>query len=390
MIPYLTTAPIKNGSTCLLRIDLNIESSKDLFRLESIIPTIEFLRKKKKRIVILSHRGRPQSLQGVLNFEYRVSEEDKRKYTLKPFTSILSKRIRERVQFLDVTNIGDIKYEIQKSESNIFLVENLRFWKEEEIDSVEFGKRLASIGDFYVNDAFAVSHRANASVSAITWFLPSYGGLLLKKEIENLDMVMRNPKHPLVILVGGAKVIDKVGVVKFFWKKADAFLFGGGSANTCLAARGIPVGNSLVDEKAFDDVRPYLASIKIHLPIDTETLDGKILDIGAETVSEYAKVIARAKTIIWNGPMGLFEKKKFSHGTEGIWKAILKNKKSTVIVGGGETIASLKLLGTTYKVPKNIFLSTGGGAMLVYLSGEKLPGITALEGESRQTRGALK
>ena len=340
---------------------------------------MEFLRKKKKRIVILSHRGRPQSLQGILNFEYRVSDEDKKKYTLKPFANVLSNRMREKVQFLDAVNIEDIKDEIQKSGANIFLLENLRFWKEEEIDSVEFGKRLASIGDFYVNDAFAVSHRANASVFAITRFLPSYGGLLLKKELENLDMVMHNSKHPLAILIGGAKVIDKVGMVKFFWKKADAFLFGGGSANTCLAARGIPVGSSLVDEKAFDDIRPYLASIKIHLPVDMEVLEGKILDIGAKTVSEYAKVIARAKTIIWNGPMGLFEKKKFSHGTEGIWKAILKNKKAMVIVGGGETIASLKLLGAKRKVPKNIFLSTGGGAMLAYLSGEKLPGIEVLK-----------
>ncbi len=384
MVTYIRNTLIKKGTTCLLRIDLNVESLKDLFRVESVVPTIKFLRKKHVKIVILSHRGRPHPEgQGILNFKYKVSDEEKKRYTLRPFSNIVSKKIGEKVKFIDRSDIQEISEEIRNSKDEVFILENMRFWREEEMDSMEFGRQLASLGDFYVNDAFAVSHRANASVSAITRFLPSYGGLLLEKELENLDTVIHSPKHPFVILIGGMKVSDKVGVVKFFWKNADSFLFGGGAANTCLAARGASIGTSLVDEKAFEEIRPYLASLKIHLPVDTVNSEGRILDIGQKTISEYTNIIADAKTIIWSGPMGFFEKKKFSSGTTEMWKTIIKlankNKKIVIIIGGGETIASLKLLITNYKLPKNIFLSTGGGAMLAYLSGEKLPGIEALK-----------
>jgi len=386
MVTYLKNASIKKGSICLLRVDLNIESLKDLFRVDSIIPTIKFLRKKGAIVVILSHRGRPHlEGRGILNFKYNVSDEEKKKYTLKPFANILSKKIGEKVKFIDKPDIQGIKEGIQNSDDKIFLLENMRFWREEEMDNIEFGRQLASLGNFYVNDALAVNHRADASISAITRFLPSYGGLLLEKELENFDAVMHNPRRPLVILLGGVKVLDKVGVVKFFWKKADSFLFGGSAANTCLAARGISVGNSIVDQKAFDDIRPYLASLKIHLPIDTVNSENGIFDIGQKTISEYRDIISSAKTVIWSGPMGFFEKKKFSSGTREMWKAIIKlanrNKKVMVMVGGGETVASLKLLSTRYKLPKNIFLSTGGGAMFAYLSGEKLPGIEVLKSQ---------
>lgn len=380
MITYLKNVSIQRGLVCLLRVDLNIESLKDVFRVDSIVPTIKFLRKKGVTVVILSHRGRPHPEgRGILNFKYSVSDEEKKKYTLKPFANILSKKVGEKVKFIDKSDIHEIKEGIQGSHDKIFLLENMRFWREEEMDNAEFARHLASLGDFYVNDAFAVNHRADTSVSAITRFLPSYGGLLLEKELEHLDVVMHNPKHPFTILLGGAKVVDKVGVVKFFWKKADSFLFGGGAANTCLAARGVSVGDSLIDEKAFDDIRPYLASLKIHLPVDNVSMENRIFDIGPQAIAEYTNIITNAKTILWSGPMGLFEKKKFSSGTREMWKVILKNKKATVIVGGGETIASLKLLTNKYKLPKNIFLSTGGGAMLTYLSGEKLPGIEALK-----------
>jgi len=384
MVTYIRNVSIKSESICLLRVDLNIESIKNLFRVDSIIPTIKFLRKKGVRVVILGHRGRPHPEgQGILNFRYKVSDEEKKKYTLKPFSKILSEKVGEKIKFIDISDIQEIKEKIQNSGDKIYLLENMRFWREEEMDNAEFGRHLASLGDFYVNDAFAVSHRADASVSAITRFLPSYGGLLLEKELENLNAVMHNPKRPLAILLGGAKVLDKVGVVKFFWKKADSFLFGGGVANTCLAARGVSVGVSLIDEKAFDDIKPYLASLKIYLPIDTVGLENRIFDIGPRAIAEYTNIIANAKTILWSGPMGFFEKKKFSSGTREMWKAIIKlankNKKTSIIIGGGETIASFQLLGVHCKLPKNIFLSTGGGAMLAYLSGEKLPGIEALK-----------
>lgn len=390
MIPLLSRADIKDKKTCVLRVDFNSESNKDLFRLDSSLPTISFLRKKKKNVVLIAHRGRPVpflSFSGFGHFSKAVtppfSSDERKKYTLKPFARILSKKIREKVAFLDFSDFDKVRETIEKSKSGIYLLENIRFWKEEEWNDERFAETISSLGDFYVNDAFSVSHRENASVCAITKYLPSYAGLLLEREIEKLNGAMDNPKRPIVFLIGGAKISDKIGMIDFFWRKADFFLFGGGPANTVLSARGVSLGNSLIDEKSFDTIRPYLASLKIKVPQDAVSEDGKILDIGEQTIKEYEEVIMKSKTVVWSGPMGLFEKKKFSRGTRDMWKAVLrlakKNARAGIIVGGGETIASLSLLITHYKLPKNIFLSTGGSAMLEYLSGKKLPGIEALK-----------
>jgi phosphoglycerate kinase len=180
--------------------------------------------------------------------------------------------------------------------------------------------------------------------------------------------------------VGGAKVSDKLGVVRYFWKRADDFLIGGSPANTFLEAEGMDVGDSLVDTDAVPMILPYLNAKKIHLPEDVKYRSTKILDIGPKTVKAYAEMISRSKTIVWNGPMGWFERKGFGNGTRGIWKAILGNKKAHIVVGGGETVTSLRALYPKRCLPgSNIFLSTGGGAMLDYLSGKKLPGIEALK-----------
>ncbi len=371
MIKYLSSGNLKKfaGKTCLLRIDLNVELGMplDSYRLEAIIPTVQLLLKSNVRVVLMSHRGRPKG------FDKELS--------LRPFTKIIAKKIGCPVAFLDDSDPGTAKKEIASSEAgNVFLLENLRFLSGEEKNDEELAKQLASLGDFYVNDAFAVSHRADASIAAITKFLPSYAGLLLEKEVKNLNKVMKGSGHPFTVIVGGAKVSDKLGVVRYFWKRADDFLIGGSPANTFLEAEGMDVGDSLVDTDAVPMILPYLNAKKIHLPEDVKYRSTKILDVGPKTVKAYAEMIKRSKTIVWNGPMGWFERKGFGNGTRGIWKAILGNKKAHIVVGGGETVTSLRTLYPKRCLPgSNIFLSTGGGAMLDYLSGKKLPGIEALK-----------
>jgi 3-phosphoglycerate kinase len=376
MIKFLSRTNLKNyrGKICLLRIDLNVEpgEEKNAFRVEASLPTIKFLLKHKIKIVLLSHRGRPK----IKNQELGIKNHE---LSLKPFASIISKKLKQPVVFFSNFNFQKIKKEIGNSRKRIFLLENLRFLPGEEKNDKKLAKQLASLGDFYVNDAFAVSHRENASVVAVTKFLPSYGGLLLEKEVENLSRTMDNFKRPLVVIVGGAKVSDKIGVIKYFWDKADHFLLGGGPANTFFAAAGVDIGDSIFDKESFPFVRKVINSPKIILPIDVRREGGKILDIGFVTMRKYAEIIKNAKTIIWNGPMGLFEKKKFEDGTRSIWQALLKNRRAMIVVGGGETTASLRLLKPkTYHLKPNLFVSTGGGAMLEYLSGKKLPGIEAL------------
>jgi len=385
---YLKQLKNKNLSKeiCLLRIDLNIQN-EDLrgiknglkqaipFRIKAILPTIKFLIDRGARVVILSHRGRPNPPK---LGDYKPQITNYKELTLKPFVGIFSKLLKQKVIFADLNSINTTKIKNSKPGS-IFLLENLRFFKGEEENNAAFAEKLAKLGTFYVNDAFAVSHRKNASVAAITKFLPSYAGFQLEKEIENLTAVMKKPKKPLIIVMGGAKISDKIGLIKNFVKKTDAFLTGGGIANTFLAALGMPVGESLYEKNMIPEARKILkeAPKKIFLPIDFVLDKKKILDIGPKTAELYSKKIQSAKTIIWNGPMGKFEDKKFAQGTYKIAKAILQNKKAKIIIGGGETLASLQT--KNYKLQINVFLSTGGGAMLEYLSGLKLPGIESLK-----------
>lgn len=354
------------GRTCLLRVDLNVEpgQERNTNRLEAIIPTIRWLLKKGKRVVILSHRGRPR------RFDRRL--------TLRPFAPLLQKKLGQEVVF--VPNFNSLKTINYKLKTRIFLLENLRFWPGEEKNDPAFARKLAALGDFYVNDAFAVSHRKNASIVAITKYLPSYSGLRLKEEVGKLGGLLKYTTRPFTVIIGGAKISDKIGVIENFWRKADYFLFGGGPANTFFAAKGLPVGDSLADKNAKFLISNYLNSEKIILPVDVKIHNRQILDIGESTIRSNSAIIRKSRTIIWNGPMGLFEKKGFEKGTVGIWKAILANRKARIVVGGGETVASLRLLGTRrLGVRENIFISTGGGAMLEYLSGKKLPGLEVLK-----------
>ena len=386
----LTEKDLRN-KICLLRVDLNVLEAdrrgffnnrsgltRIPFRIEAVLPTIKFLTGKGAKVVILSHRGRPKPAKQA-NPELRIKNLE---FSLKPFAKILSSLLKKPVRFMDF-KIG--KPDFQKSGS-VFLLENLRFFDGEEKNDEKFAKKLASLGDIYVNDAFSVCHRANASVAAIVKFLPSYAGLLLEKEIKNLDKAMKSPKKPLIVILGGAKVSDKIGMIKNFLNRADYFLVGGGMANTFLAAQGLPVGDSLYEEKMIPSARKFLKSKKIILPIDTAVYKREILDIGPKTIEKYSKIIENAGTIIWNGPMGYIEDKKFRKGSEAIAKAIIKNKAFSII-GGGETTAAFQaatqinadINADKRRKNQRLFLSTGGGAMLEYLAGKKLPGLKVLK-----------
>ncbi len=376
------------GRVVLVRVDLNIEEGgeKNAYRIQAILPTILHLLRHKGKVVLLSHRGRPKSLTGIRNKELGIRNK---KLSLRPFAGILSKKLGKQVSFVSHFNFEKIETQIESSRpGSVFLLENLRFLPGEEKDDSALGMRLAALGDVFVNDAFAVSHRANASVHAIIKYIPSYAGLLLEKEVQNLDRVAKNYTHPFAIIFGGAKISDKMAVIQHFRNKADYFLIGGGPANTFFAAQGLPIGDSLVDVKSIAFAKRYLKSRKIILPVDAERQDRKILDVGPKTVGQFGAIIKNSKTIIWNGPMGFFEMKGFEKGTRSVWKAVLRNKKATVVAGGGELLISFaKLVPSEYKrvvagtkknTNSNLFLSTGGGAMLEYLSGKKLPGIEVL------------
>ncbi len=386
-----------------MRIDLNINPSneKNSYRLEAILPTIQYLLHSGASINILSHRGRPRP--NAKRFSPRPNAKRFRpeetwanpkgfsQLSLKPFAKILSKKLKTPVAFSP-------SLEPRKKKEKITLFENLRFDPREETNDENFAKNLASLGDIYVNEAFAVSHRENASVSAITKFLPSFGGLLFEREIASLNHVMNNFRPPLTLILGGIKIKDKSGVIKYFKEKANSVLLGGGLANTFLKARGDDVKNSIVDEVA--NIRDYLLYDNIILPEDVIFHQNKILDIGPKTINKFEKIILNSNTVIWNGPMGLFEDKRFRKGTDAVWQAIQKlaeaNPNSFSLIGGGETTSFLRnaqnyaeknaesrkkfsVSQREFSVNPRIFISTGGGAMLDYLSGKTLPGIEVLK-----------
>lgn len=354
------------GKTCLLRIDLNIEpgSELDSFRVAAVIPTVRLLLKSGVKVVLLSHRGRPRGAE--------------RKLSLKEFVPILQKRLKEEVRFIPHFRFASIKKELGNWEEGVFLLENLRFLAGEEKNDKGLAKKLAGLGDIYVNDAFAVSHRANASVVAITKYLPSYAGLVLEREVKNLGVALSRRTRPCTLIIGGAKVSDKIGVLGTLGKRADHILLGGGPANTFFAAQGLPVGNSLMDAQSIPFARQYRENPAFVLPCDVRIHDRRILDIGAHTIEEWRHIIKKSRTIVWAGPPGLYTEKGFAEGTKAVWRAVLKNSSAFSVVGGGETTASLTLLNGV-SVPRNVFVSTGGGAMLDFLSGKKLPGIEALK-----------
>lgn len=382
---WLTEAKIKDQRV-LVRVDFNVdldEKGKILsdFRLRAVLPTLHYLLEKgAKKIILISHLGRP--------------EKREEKYSLKPLGEHLQKLLNKEVVFLPDCRGEAIKKAIEQSSATLFLLENLRFYPEEEANEKKFAQELAELGDLYINDAFGVSHRENASVVAITEFLESYGGLLLEKEIKNLDRVLKDYQRPLVLVLGGAKISTKLPLIKKFLEIGDFILVGGALANTILKAWDFKVGRSLIEKEMLKEAK-NLGSQKAELILPGDFLTGDdlktsrakkrglgevknkelILDIGPIASETYAKIIKKAKTIVWNGPMGYFENPIFSQGTNKVAQAIAEAK-AFKVAGGGETLIVLERLKLLEKMS---FVSTGGGAMLEYLAGQELVGLKALE-----------
>ena len=378
------------GKKVLVRVDYNVPIKngmvEDDTRLRAVIPTINFLLEKNCKIILMSHLGRPQKLLK----KGKTLEEIKKELTLKPIAEDLSEILGIEVGFVN----DCIDIEIPK-DKDIVLLENLRLHKEEEKNDKNFAKKLALNGEIYVNDAFGASHRDHASVSAITKFLPSYAGCLVEKEVEQLSKLL-NPEKPFVAIVAGAKS-DKIGALKILSKKADKILIGGALANTFLKAKGYDIGASKFDEETFNVAKEIieLAGNKLIFPVDsvvadkfdnnanTKTVDIKeipkewmVLDIGPETIENYKEQLKKAKTVLWAGPLGVFEMQKFSNGTKQIGE-FLGNLDVTVIVGGGDSAAAVSSFDLADKMTH---VSTGGGASLEFIEKEgKLPALVALE-----------
>jgi phosphoglycerate kinase len=368
MIKYLSkTDPKRLAGTALLRLDFNTE---DDWRMKAVLPTIKLLLKTSARIVIVSHRGRP------VGFDKKLS--------LRGDAARLSTLLGgKKVIFISHFRFAEIRAQVAAApRGSIFLLDNLRFLPGEERNDPKLAKALASLADFYVNDAFAVSHRADASVVAITEFLPSYAGIEMENEIRSLSKAIIKPKHPVVLILGGAKAADKLGVISYFKKKADWFLLGGGPANSILSLDGIDVKNSVKDSdpKELSALKKIAAYKSVVLPVDfvwgDASVGGRILDVGPRTIAAFNKRIVAARTIIWSGPLGLIEKKRYAKASIASARAIGRNRRAFSVSGGGETVMFLK----KYKLDKKFsFISTGGGAMVDFLAGKKLPGIEALK-----------
>ena len=376
-----------SGKRVLLRTDFNapVEEGhvKDDFRLSAYIPTIRYLQERRAKIIILSHLGRPQG--------QKNSEE-----SLEPVARRLGELMESPVQFVGEVFGDDSRAAIANlKEGEVLLLENLRFHAEEEANDMAFAQRLAELGDCFVNDAFSASHRAHASIAGLPTLLPSAAGLLLEKEVNGLDRVRLHAVRPYVFIMGGAKASTKIPVVKKLLPQVDAICFGGVLANTILAAQGVTVGKSIFEEKVLEAAKEITVfDTKVHVPVDVVTStdltgnapirttaigemrdDEIILDIGQDTVNLFLKVMLSANTVVWNGPVGLFEVPQFAQGTLALADAF-KDLGAYTVVGGGDVIRALDIEGLLAKVN---FVSTGGGAMLEYLAGEKLPGIEALK-----------
>jgi phosphoglycerate kinase len=366
----------------LLRCDFNVPLSKkreilDDFRIRETLPTIEYLIKKGAKIILMSHLSGGE--------------------TLKPIAKKLEELLKKPVKFLTDCLGPRVEKEIREmKEGDIILLENLRIYKEEEENNEEFAQKLSLFGEIYINDAFGCCHRAHASIVGIPKYLPAGAGLLLEKEIKILTEILEKPERPLVVIIGGIKIETKTKVIENFLKIADHLLLGSKIGEVILIAKGILVGRKFKDEKLLEKIKEIdLTSQKLHLPVDGQmslaTLDEKyfrvggigtvrkeeeIFDIGPETIDIFSKIIKEAKTIIWNGPLGYFERPPFDMGTKKIVEAIIKNHRAFKVAGGGETDSFLHQSGLREKFD---YVSTGGGAFLEFLSGKKLPGIEALE-----------
>ncbi len=376
------------GKKVLVRVDFNVPIKdgkiKDDTRMTAALPTINFLLDHGAAVILFSHLGRPK-------------DEPDPQFSMEPVARHLATLIPNRVKFASDC-VGPIAENASAGlkPGEVLVLENTRFHKEETQNDPGMAQEFAKLADIYVNDAFGSAHRAHASTEGVAHYLPAVAGFLMEKEIRYLGEAIANPARPFVAILGGAKISDKIGVIDNLLQKADAILIGGGMANTFLKAEGIQMADSLVEGEAVETAKSLLAKggDKIHLPIDmvianaadnaaerkTITIENvpagwRVLDIGPETVAEFSKVIATAGTVVWNGPMGLFEMSNFSKGTFGIAQAIA-NSKSISVIGGGDSVSAINQSGLADRVTH---ISTGGGASLEMLEGKVLPGLAALQ-----------
>lgn len=392
-ITYIDETDITN-KTVLLRVDFNVSLTDNLSiaddaRIKQSLPTIQYLLQNNNKLILISHLDRPKKRDP----KFSLIQVAKHLQTL-----INNSRTVTLIK--DFTQDHD-KERIRKQKPNeIILLENIRFYHEEKNNDPEFAKKLANLADIYVNDAFGVSHRADTSVVGIPPLLPSYGGLLLKKEIEMISKAIEKPQDPVVAILGGAKISTKINLIGRLMEIADYVLVGGGIANTFLSSQEYKIGQSFCEYEEIENARRLLFSAAqkhtaIILPSDAAVGYGEgnphngeirkigdippaasILDIGPETKAKFGSIISRAKTIIWNGPVGLFENPPFNRGTDFVYYSITHNPDAISIVGGGETIAAI----SKKEYLDNItHISTGGGAMLEFIEKGTLPGIEALK-----------
>jgi phosphoglycerate kinase len=393
-VPKKSIRDVEVGDKAVLvRVDFNVPLDKasgrvtDVMRLRASLPTIEDLRQRGARVVLMSHLGRPAA---------QVRPE----LSLMPVAKELEKLLGTGVQMAhDCVGPEPEAVVHSLASGDVALLENLRFHPEEEANDSEFAARLARLGELYVNDAFGTAHRAHASTVGITRHLPAVAGLLMEKELAALSAVLEEPSRPFVAIIGGAKVSTKLGVLKHLVERVDALLIGGGMANTFLRAQGYEVGRSLLEDDLVEKAHAVQQqanqrSVSFLLPTDvrvaeqveagassqvvsadTVPSESAIVDIGPQTIEAFGDHIGRARTVLWNGPMGVFEIDEFAVGTNALAKRVAECSAMTVI-GGGESVAAVEQLGLAEHMTH---VSTGGGATLEFLEGRELPGVAALE-----------
>jgi phosphoglycerate kinase len=376
------------GKRVLVRLDLNVPLAggkvADDTRIRAALPTIQYLLDHDATVILCSHLGRPK---GEIDDALKMDPVAKR----------LSELLGRPVTKLDDCVGPEVEAAVHGGKpGDVFLLENTRFHPEEKANDPAFAAQLASLGEIYVNDAFGSAHRAHASTEGVAKYLPAVAGFLIEKELTFLGGALAAPEHPFIAILGGAKISDKIGVIENLLDRVDALLIGGGMANTFLKADGYDVAESLVEDSSLDTARALIerAGSKLVLPVDVTVADRfdadafsqvvtvaevpkgwRILDIGPRTLELFQERLAGARTVVWNGPMGVFEFPKFAQGTEAVARMLAALPQATTIIGGGDSAAAVQRAGLADKMSH---ISTGGGASLEFLEGKELPGVAAL------------